>query len=162
MTALRRFLVAYDSSDQANAALDVAIGLARSERASVVACYAVDIATEMGRIAASFHYVPASARKMLRDDAEAILAQACERATGSRFKIETKFLDAPVISGIIAFAGKTRADMIVVGSHGRSGLPRFILGSVAEGLMRHAKVPVLVVRMPSQKKRSVAARRKSN
>lgn len=157
MAAVHRLLVAYDSSDQANAALGVAIGLARSEHASIVACYALDIATEMGRIAAGFHYAPASARKMLREDADAILAQAAARGTAAGLRIETRFLDAPAISGITAFARRSRADMIVIGSHGRSGLPRFILGSVAEGVMRHADVPVLVVRTPTSARKKRAA-----
>lgn len=157
MAAVRRLLVAYDSSDQAQAALDVAMQSARGERASITACYAMDIATEIGRIAAGFNYVPASAKKILREDAEAILAQASAHAAAAGCKIETKFLDAPVISGIIAFARRMAADMIVIGSHGRSGLPRFILGSVAEGVMRNADVPVLVVRVPTHapEKRSV-------
>jgi nucleotide-binding universal stress UspA family protein len=145
---MKRLLVAYDSSDQANAALDVGIALARSEGASIVACYAFHVSTEIGRIAAAFHYTPASAAKMLREDAGAILAAASSRAAASGLQIETKFLDAPVVSGITAYARRIRASMIVIGSHGRSGLPRLLLGSVAEGVMRHADVPVLVVRAP--------------
>jgi nucleotide-binding universal stress UspA family protein len=148
---MKRLLVAYDSSDQANAALDVAIALARSEGASIVACFALHISAEIGRIAAAFHYTPASAARMLREDARAILADASSRAAAAGAKIQTKLLDAPVVSGITAYAQRVRADMIVVGSHGRSGLPRLLLGSVAEGLMRHANVPVLVVRTPARK-----------
>ncbi len=149
--ALRRLVVAYDGSDQAKAALDVACALARSEVARVVACYALDIASEMGRLAAGFHYTPPSAKRLLREDARAILAEASARAAAQGWKVETKFLDASVISGIVDFARRSGADMIVIGSHGRSGLPRFILGSVAEGVMRHADVPVLVVRVPGRR-----------
>jgi nucleotide-binding universal stress UspA family protein len=144
-------LVAYDSSDQSDSALDVAIGLAAPELASIVACYAMDVAAEIGRIAAGFNYAPVSAKKVLREDARAILARASSRAAAFGWKIETKLIDAPIVSGIIAFAARSRAGMIVTGSHGRSGLPRFILGSVAEGIMRHAEVPVLVVRTPSRR-----------
>jgi nucleotide-binding universal stress UspA family protein len=150
---MKRLLVAYDSTDQANAALDVAIALARSEGASVVACYAIHISAELGRIAAAFHYTPASAARMLREDAHAILAAASSRAAELGVKIETKLLDAPVVSGITAYARRIRADMIVAGSHGRSGLPRLLLGSVAEGLMRGASVPVLVVRTPAAERK---------
>lgn len=158
MKAIRSLLVAYDGSDQAKAALDIAIGLARNERASVVACYVMDVATEIGRVAAGFRYAPASARKTLCQDAAAILAEASSHATAAGFQIETKFVDAPTIAGIEALARRARADMIVIGSHGRSGLPRIVLGSVAEGVMRHANVPVLIVRTPTRvsRKRTVA------
>jgi nucleotide-binding universal stress UspA family protein len=147
---MRRLLVAYDSSDQANAALDVAIAVARSEGAAIVACFALKMSAEIGRIAAAFHYAPASAARMLRDDARAVLESATMRAAAAGLKIRTKLLDAPVVAGITAYARRIGAEMIVVGSHGRSGLPRFLLGSVAEGLMRHASVPVLVVRAPTE------------
>jgi len=158
---VKRLLVAYDSSEEANAALDVAIALAHDERSSIVACYAVDIQAEIGRIAAAFHYTPASATKMLREDGKAILDEASARGEAAGLEIETKLLDAPVVSGITEYASRARADMIVVGSHGRSGLPRFLLGSVAEGLMRHAKVPVLVVRSPSRGAKRRSSARKS-
>jgi len=152
---MRRLLVAYDTSDQAKAALDVAIALARSEGASIVACFALHIEAEVGRIAAAFHYTPVSAVRMLRDDARAVLDSATAQAKAAGVAIKTKLIDAPAVSGISEYARRMRADMIVVGSHGRSGLPRLLLGSVAEGLMRHASVPVLVVRTPPPtKKRS--------
>jgi nucleotide-binding universal stress UspA family protein len=150
---MRRLLVAYDSSDQANAALDVAIALARSEGVSIVACFALHIEAELGRIAAAFHYTPVSAARMLRDDARAVLQSASSRAEAAGLRIRTKLVDAPVVSGICAYARHVGAGMIVVGSHGRSGLPRLLLGSVAEGIMRHATVPVLVVRTPVQKQK---------
>jgi nucleotide-binding universal stress UspA family protein len=149
---MRRLLVAYDTSDQANAALDVAFALARSEKASIVACFAIDIEAEMGRIAAAFHYTPVSAARMLRDDGRAVLDAASARAETAGLPIRTKLIDAPVVSGIAAYARSVGADMIVVGSHGRSGIPRLLLGSVAEGLMRHATVPVLVVRVPAPRR----------
>ncbi len=155
MAALRNLVVAYDGSDQAKSALDVAIALARSERACVVVCYALDVATEIGRIAAGFHYTPPTAKKMLREDARAILGEASARVAASNWKLETKFLDVPVVSGIVDFASRIGSDMIVIGSHGRTGLPRFILGSVAEGVLRHAGVPVLVVRTPIRRTKRV-------
>ncbi len=158
---MQRLLVAYDSSDQSNAALDVALALARSERASITAAYAMNLSEEIGRIAAAFHHTPASAGKMLREDARAILAAASERASAAGVAIETKLVDAPIISGLVDYARRMKADAIVVGSHGRSGLPRLLLGSVAEGLMRHAGVPVLVVRVPAVLRRGGGKRRKT-
>jgi nucleotide-binding universal stress UspA family protein len=53
-------------------------------------------------------------------------------------------------SRICEIAKETGADLIALASHGRSGLGRMLLGSVAENVLRHAEVPVLVVRVPSK------------
>jgi nucleotide-binding universal stress UspA family protein len=47
---------------------------------------------------------------------------------------------------VVGFAGESTCDLIVVGTHGRAGLSRFLLGSVAERILRSSSVPVLVVR----------------
>ena len=52
--------------------------------------------------------------------------------------------------GVTTLAAELEADLIVVGTHGRSGLTRLLLGSVAEGVVRQAPCPVLVVRGPNQ------------
>ena len=51
----------------------------------------------------------------------------------------------PVYRPVVNAAIENRSDLIVVGTHGRSGLKRFLLGSVAEGVMRHSPIPVLAV-----------------
>jgi len=50
-----------------------------------------------------------------------------------------------VADQIIATAHRTQADLIVLGTHGRTGLPRVLMGSVAEAVLRHSDIPVLVV-----------------
>ncbi len=51
-----------------------------------------------------------------------------------------------VAESIISYAGEQKADLIVIGTRGRSGLKRLVLGSVASGVVAHASCPVLVVR----------------
>lgn len=48
--------------------------------------------------------------------------------------------------GIVAFAEKNNADLIVMGSHGRTGFRKIVLGSVANGVLEHAKCPVLITK----------------
>jgi nucleotide-binding universal stress UspA family protein len=55
---------------------------------------------------------------------------------------------------LLQFADEHDVDLIVMGSHGRTGLSRLILGSVAEGVMRKASCPVLVVKQPTSRKAS--------
>jgi len=52
------------------------------------------------------------------------------------------------VSAILRTAADHRCDMIVLGSHGRTGLQRLVLGSIAEGVMRRARCPVLIVKIP--------------
>jgi nucleotide-binding universal stress UspA family protein len=62
------------------------------------------------------------------------------------FKVDTAVEVGDIREKIIDAAEEWRADLIVVGSHGRSGIPRFLLGSVAEFVARHAKCSVEIVR----------------
>ncbi len=70
--------------------------------------------------------------------------------------------DDSVAHGILAAADRVGADMIVMGTHGRTGLSRLVLGSVAEAVLRRAAVPVLVVPLavvePRQARIDIAAR----
>jgi nucleotide-binding universal stress UspA family protein len=61
------------------------------------------------------------------------------------------YLKGNAVSEIIEFANRENIDLIVMASHGRTGLLRLLMGSVAEGVMRKAPCPVLVVKHPSHK-----------
>jgi nucleotide-binding universal stress UspA family protein len=64
------------------------------------------------------------------------------------FQVDTRVAENEVRAAILEIASEWQADLIVVGSHGRKGLQKFLLGSVAESVMRHAKCSVWVVRIP--------------
>src|SRR5271167_3722907 len=68
------------------------------------------------------------------------------RAAG--FQVDTAVEIGDIREGIIDSAAEWRADLIVVGSHGQRGIQRFLLGSVAEFVARHAKCSVEIVRTP--------------
>jgi universal stress protein A len=61
---------------------------------------------------------------------------------------EHEYLRGSPVTEILAFAESENVDLIVMGSHGRTGLSRLLMGSIAEGVMRKAKCPVLVVKQP--------------
>ena len=71
-------------------------------------------------------------------------AAATVKAAG--FQVETRVLEAETRTGILDLAKEWHADLIVLGSHGRKGLQRFMLGSVAESVARSADCSVLIVR----------------
>lgn len=82
-------------------------------------------------------------------DTAARLAPFAEaaRALGATATVEAR--SGPVVPTILEAADALRADLILLGTHGRTGLARALLGSVAEGVARHAHVPVMLVRRES-------------
>jgi nucleotide-binding universal stress UspA family protein len=91
----------------------------------------------------------ADLQKAMRHTGERTLALAAEKVRQSGMTAETVLLEASGerIANVIENEAKHwQADLIVIGTHGRSGLNRLLLGSVAEGLVRVATVPVLLVR----------------
>ncbi len=70
--------------------------------------------------------------------ADAVRSAGAEAATASRI--------GPVAPTVVAAAEELGADLIIMGTHGRTGLARMVLGSVAEGVSRAARVPVMLLR----------------
>lgn len=77
------------------------------------------------------------------------LAKIQLQTTGARVG-ETALIEGSPAKEICKFAHETRCDLIVMGSHGRSGIERILLGSVAEHVVRHAPCAVLAVRLPER------------
>jgi len=99
--------------------------------------------------------VAADDAEKLRESAEEYLATVAAdlRARGVRVTLAVRFGDA--VAEILAGAREAEADLIAMTTHGRSGLGRLLFGSVAEAVLRHAEVPVFLMR---QTKDQVAAR----
>ena len=81
-----------------------------------------------------------------RRPAHALVERIAKELRSAGFKADTRVEVGDVREGIIDSAEEWRADLIVVGSHGQSGIQRFLLGSVAEFVARHAKCSVEIVR----------------
>ena len=80
-----------------------------------------------------------------RHDAEVELQNFTRRQT-DYMNVDVRFVETNPVDGIHKTAEQIGADLIVMGTHGRSGLNRLMLGSVAEGILRESLVPVLTVR----------------
>lgn len=80
------------------------------------------------------------------EHAAQLFDQAAERAYVAPARFQTDVRTGDPVEGLLAAAGAVDADQIVVGTHGREGVSRILLGSVAEALVRQAPVPVTVVR----------------
>jgi nucleotide-binding universal stress UspA family protein len=85
-------------------------------------------------------------RQRQAQDAEQLTRQARERIAASAFSVETTVREGDPRTAIVDAAEEWQADLIVVGSHGRTGLTRLVMGSVAQAVVAHAHCSVEVVR----------------
>jgi len=70
------------------------------------------------------------------------------RPTATNVTFEHVCLDGAPVEELLEFAKREGVDLIVMGSHGRTGLSRLLMGSIAEGVVRRSECPVLVVKQP--------------
>jgi len=143
----QRILVPIDGSATSEHALQEAIKLAAGS-ALLRLVYVLEEIYSLDAEAYAFVDYPAL-REAMRNTGERILAQGAKKVQQSGSKAETALLDVSgerVASVIDGEAQQWGADLIVIGTHGRSGLSRLLLGSVAEGVARGTSVPVLLVR----------------
>jgi len=144
----KQILVALDGSETANLALDEAMTLAKEGGSIVRGIYVIDaysFAPQLEFI--SLQEVASS----IRDEASGVLAKAKKKLDAAGVISETKIVETEVSGERIAQAiakeaNSWPADLIVVGTHGRRGFSHFLLGSVAESIVRVASKPVLLIR----------------
>jgi nucleotide-binding universal stress UspA family protein len=145
----KRILVAVDGSDTAERALQESIKLARDLQAQLRIVYVVDVINMS--LGADFPYSPEIGEAMAKSGQE-ILRKAGAVASKAGIPVETGLIEVDILGQripemIAADAEAWPADLIVIGTHGRRGLSRLFLGSVAEGVMRVATKPVLLIRV---------------
>jgi|SRR6185437_7390641 len=144
----KHILVAIDGSETSNKALQEAITLAKETHATLRLCHVIDLTVIYSDLDAPFLFgsqgaSEAARRKVIED------ATATARAAGIEFDSKTIVLDRPgehIYEAVEAEAKAWPADLIAVGTHGRRGIRRLFLGSVAEGITRVASKPVLLIR----------------
>ena len=149
MSAYKRILAAVDGSAASNQGLREAIRLAKAERARLFILHVVDeypafAATDGLAMAPGVDLVP-----WLREGGKRVLAKAVGLALKQKVKakgILREMIGGPAADKVVREARKQRADLIVLGTHGRRGVRRLVLGSDAEQVVRTAPVPVLLVR----------------
>jgi nucleotide-binding universal stress UspA family protein len=143
----QRILVPVDGSDTSARALQEAVKLANG-KAKLRLVYVLEDAYPLD--AEAFSYIDTEAlHEAARHTGERILAQAAGSVRQSGAAVETSLLEAGgqrIASVIDAAAKSWQAELIVLGTHGRSGLSRLLLGSVAEGVVRGTTIPVLLIR----------------
>jgi nucleotide-binding universal stress UspA family protein len=136
-----RILIATDGSEKNRAALEEGIKVGRRCGAILYAVYVIDtgtFSTMSGDIPLGDTY------RVFQ--AEAGQAFARVRTLAGDVKVETAILEGRPATEIVKFARKKKIDLIVIGTQGKRGLERLLLGSVAEEIIRSAPCKVLVVK----------------
>jgi nucleotide-binding universal stress UspA family protein len=146
----KRILVPVDGSRTSEAGLKTAIRMAKDEKATLILLHVVDESV----LVMSGEYAGASYLDRLmadmRDGGRKIIAQAAATAKKQHAAARTVLVESAgprrVADVIVQQARKLRADAIVIGTHGRRGLSRMVMGSDAEEVVRNSPIPVVLVR----------------
>jgi nucleotide-binding universal stress UspA family protein len=136
-----RILVPTDGSAATESATDHAIGLARQYGATLHALYVVDVAAY-----SSLEVGADVVADELRSEGETAVDAVVERAADAGVEAETAVETGVVHRRVVDYVADNGIDLVVMGTHGRTGVGRFLLGSVAEKVVRTAEAPVLTVR----------------
>lgn len=151
---IKRILVPIDFSSTSLAALDSAVAFAKPLKAEVVLLHVVEpVFYAMSEFAA-----PGMSQLLeqeYRSD-RAQIARLAERCAKRQVKTRGLVQVGTAYQAIVDTAKKVHADMIVMATHGRTGLPHFLLGSVAERVVRLAACPVLTIRTGKKGRRPAA------
>jgi nucleotide-binding universal stress UspA family protein len=143
-----KILVPIDGSAPSKAGLERAIALAKSQRARLRLVHVVDDnAVLRGGIEPSINV--GELLDILEKDGRKLLESAETAARKRGVKTDTVMREAHigrVADEIVREAARSRADLIVMGTHGRRGLGRLVMGSDAESVLRESRVPVLLVK----------------
>ena len=148
MTMFKNILLATDGSAASEHAAELAVSLASESRARLTALYVIDPYPYLGvgeASAVGFQAYMGNAYEHAAQ-AHARVAELCEKTNGNVDLQLRRGEDASAAENIVRTALEEDADLIVVGSHGRTGLSRIMLGSVAAKVVTASPVPVLVAR----------------
>ncbi|HVN68257.1 MAG TPA: universal stress protein [Candidatus Binatia bacterium] len=143
MSERPRILVPVDGSHTSLRALDVAIEFAAKLQAELVICHVVELA-KAATLSGGQAELVAGCLEELQTEGKAIVEEATARV-GDRVAVSSRIAEGESVDQIERIADEIAPAFIVIGTHGRTGLTRLVMGSVAEGVVRGARVPVMVV-----------------
>jgi nucleotide-binding universal stress UspA family protein len=142
----KHILVPVDGSETSMLSVAKAAGLAQAFGSDVTAVYVLDPYPFTG-VGADFAYGQAQYLSAATAEANTALEAVKKLMTEAGVEVKTMVGEGHAIhEGIVRVADSVGADLIVMGSHGRRGLEKLVLGSVAQRVLSTARIPVLVVR----------------
>jgi nucleotide-binding universal stress UspA family protein len=142
----RNVLVPTDGSSGVEPAIECALDVAEAFDATVHGLFVADVRSFMSEDGGYDVPVPDAVIDALEEQGESATATVAEMASARDVAAETEVVDGVPTSGILDYADQHDVDLVVMGTHGRTGFGRLLLGSVAENVVRKADCPVLTVR----------------
>lgn len=139
----KNILVPTDGSEGTMTALEHGLELAELSGATIHAVYAIDETESSGQIIGTD---AGGAIEQFREKGEEAVDKIAEKATAVGIEAHTEVMEGSPPEVILDYAEENDIDLIIMSTHGRSGVSRFLLGSVTEGVLRATDTPVLTIR----------------
>jgi universal stress protein A len=147
MKPFDKILTAIDFSESSDFAFEYALTLARQFQAELILMHVINEPVDLRGF-----YVPhisfEQLEKEIEEGAEKMMEKFCQTKLGDFTKFTTVVVAGIPYEEIIRKSKETGASLIVLGTHGRTGIDHLIFGSTAERVVRSAACPVLTIRMP--------------
>ncbi|MFO0911227.1 MAG: universal stress protein [Isosphaeraceae bacterium] len=143
MLPIKTILHPTDFSDASEHALKMAVGLARDYHARLLLLHAVEPPVYYGELGVNF-IPPEDYRESAQERVDALVG------ADAPITVETLVTEGIAASEILRIAKERHCDLVVIGSHGRTGIGRVLMGSVAEEVARKSPCPALIVRSPHE------------
>ncbi|AIF82957.1 universal stress protein UspA-like protein [Candidatus Nitrososphaera evergladensis SR1] len=148
---IRRILVPVDGSENAFRATSFAIDLAKKYGAELVVIYALQLNQSLSYLGTYGMPTPQHIADMIqaaKKEADPWFDRIKKEADASTVKVKSEVIEAPlsIVGDIVTYAENNQFDIIVVGSRGRTGFKKILLGSIASGIVTYAHCPVLVTK----------------
>lgn len=142
---INKILFPTDFSDSSKAALGYASTLAAETGATLYIAHVFDNTPTYLAGYGGVGAVPDFSQEIAKEN-RALLEQVKPTKKGVEYVHE--FVEGTPVHQLVALADREKIDLIVMGTHGRTGLSRLLMGSIAEGVLREANCPVLTVKQP--------------
>lgn len=148
---ISKIVVPIDGSKNSMEAADYALKMAEKYHSEVAVVHVVNIDPNLQLLGIYRLSYPDTIKKTIeeaRTEAQKWFTEIIRNAEQKRIRIKTDVIDSPlsVVAALVNYADQEKADLIVIGTRGQSGISRMLLGSVASGVVTYAPCPVLVVR----------------
>ncbi|MDC4206584.1 MAG: universal stress protein [Candidatus Manganitrophus sp.] len=140
MKKIKRIFIATDFSDTSKEAFNQAVQLARQMEATLLLAHVIEPIDMAASHLEPFGFLELRLQQRLDRMVQPVREEG--------LLVETHLLKGDPAAEIIKAAGDLQCDLIVMGTHGRTGVPRLLMGSVTERVLRTSPVPIVAVRQP--------------
>ena len=141
---IERILVPIDFSENANSVVEWAAHLAEEHGSRIILFHTYHLPVEFHQLEGA--YLPADFWANVKAEAEQSLARFVEDLKKRGIEVEGVVREGYAATAIVDEAASQQADLVVIGTHGMSGLKHLLLGSIAERVVQKAPCPVLTVK----------------